>query len=105
MPRKSDADQRQPQAAADLHVNHGQGDGDAGLGFQDLVEEAVARVVVFTCVPAQPFLEEQAGIQTLERVVVGRRWGEFCADRVGELVQPFQIMRNVEVRLFFLGDQ
>src|SRR5207237_431285 len=63
---QSDAQDFQADAAADLHDEHRERDRDAELPVEDVVEAAVARIVVVVGVTAEALLVEQELAQPLE---------------------------------------
>ena len=65
---QSDAQDAQPHAPADLHHEHGQRDGNPEPAVEDVVETAVARIVVVLAVAAEAFLFEEELAQPVERL-------------------------------------
>jgi len=63
---QADAQDFQADAAADLHDEHRERDRDAELPVEDVVEAAVARIVVVVGVTAEALLVEQELAQPLE---------------------------------------
>src|SRR5579863_4769906 len=66
MPRKSDAHHRQPETARNFHVDQRQRDGDALFAIEYIIEEAVARIVVFLLIAGEHLLLEQVRVQSLD---------------------------------------
>ena len=62
MPGKANPPEREAEPAANLNVNRGQQDGDAGVPLQHVIQKAVARVIVVLLISTKLFLFEQAAI-------------------------------------------
>ena len=65
----------QPGAARDLEVHHREADGDAGAAVEDLVQEAVARIVVVLPVAAKPELVVEVLVERAQGGVEGHAGG------------------------------
>ncbi len=63
MPGKGHAGERQADAPADLHVDDGERDRDAGLAVDHVVEIAVARVIVVARIAHEAEIAEQELVQ------------------------------------------
>src|SRR6184192_2084176 len=88
---------RQPEAAGHLDEDHRKGDRDAGAAVQDVVQEAVARVVIVLGVAAEPARAEEM-IADGQRDVLGRHPGaDAGAGGVGERLEPGEVTLGLEV--------
>src|SRR5690606_29710030 len=97
-----DALEPESRAAPDVHVDDRQRDGHAGASGEDVVQEAVARVVVVGEVAREPLLVEEVLAKRLKvrQEVAPRRLPLHTrARRVGELLEARQRRPDVERRV------
>src|SRR5262249_9498929 len=95
--RKSDSIQGDAEAPADLDGDDGERDGDSRAAFEDVVQEAVARVVVVVPVAAEaPFPEEVAG-EEARGGVGSAAGGQTRSQAVGERVERAERSGGIEV--------
>ena len=97
MAGKSDALDREPAAAPDLHVDDAQGERDSQASLEHFVQEAVARVVVVRLIAAEPELVEQVRVHAADPAFRDRPGWQTRLDALGEAVEHAQIAALVEV--------
>ena len=98
MPRQTDAGKRKPGALADRHRDRGQADRDAHAPFEDLVEIAISRVVVFTLVAAKSHFVEEIPAQSLN--LVGEMPAQIRLDFARHRGQFIEVRFDVQKREF-----
>src|SRR5262249_30538050 len=93
----------QRETATELDGQDGEGDGDAEFAVEDVVQAAVAWIIVVLGVAAEAFLLEQKSPQSLQTLARIGKSGRFRTP--GERVEPTKRGRRVEGRMLDLGDE
>src|SRR5204863_8806841 len=92
------------EALADFQIENGQGDGNPGAALHDLVQIAVARIVVIDQVAREAHLVEQVIVQR-EHPLLGK--GVVCnapLDGDRDAVELGQVLGDVEIGVDVLGE-
>ena len=105
VPGQADAVDRQSGAAAYVEINDGEGNRDADLALQHLVQKAVARVVVVPEVAAQPVFLEETGIEARNDAVRLQLHPQAARNRFRHAVQAPQAGIDIQLGIAFQGDQ
>lgn len=99
MPREADPMSGQAESGRDAEQEHAERDRDTSAPIEDVVQEAIARVVVVVAVATKlQFLEKIPG--DLERGLMGwQRLPDACPQGIGVGFDPRQVGSWVEVRV------
>ena len=103
--RKRDAEEVEPGAPADLEVNQRERDRDAEAAFQHVVEKRVARVGVVVAIARKAGPHEQEVRQRLHPLDRVFGLAQCALRRASQRRQMLEVVRDVEVGIFLLGDQ
>ena len=96
---------RDVAAPAHLHRQHGQADRDAEPPLQDLVEEAVARVLILGGVAAEALVLQEEAEQRGRLGRVLARAAQARPHLIGEAIEGAQVHRHVQIFILRLGDE
>ena len=105
VPRQTDADKGKAETAAGFHEHNGKRDGDAGAAVEDVVQEAVARIVVALPVAAKAERLKKVAAQRCEerRRVAGVSGAPGCLP--ADFIQLGEVGRRVERGILRAGDE
>ena len=103
MPRHADSGNREIQPPGYLDVNSGKGDGNSDSPVEDVVEEAIARIVIVLRVASESVGLKESGIDLLDSG--DRRVGrtQFPLDGRCNSIEQIQIGAQLELRIFLTG--
>src|SRR5262249_7611381 len=104
MPGERYALERQADAAADFHVKDCKRDRDAGLALDDLVQIAVARVVVVVGVAPEAEVVEEELVQRDDGLLDGGPLREAGTRAQRHALDLAEVALDVEARIGVLGD-
>ena len=102
---EGDAEEVEPGAPSDLEVDHRERDRDAEAALQHVVEKRVARVAVVVAIARKAGAHEQEvgeRLHALDRVL---GLAQRALRRAPQRRQMLEVVRDVEVGIFLLGDQ
>jgi hypothetical protein len=102
--READPVDGQPEPSPDFDQDQREGDRDAEAPIQDVVEEAVPRIVVLLGVAPEPLLLEEELAQAMEPVERAAPPAERLGPR-GQAVQSPQMLPDIQGRVLRPGDQ
>ena len=105
MTGKGHAHERQAETASDFHVDDGQGDGNAALAVQHLVQVAVARVVVIFHVAGEALLHEQELVEGYQGIFEPGLRRQALLHAGGELINLAQVGLDVQAGVFLDRDE
>src|SRR2546427_8180384 len=104
MPGERNAFQIEPEAFADFQIENGQGDGNPGAALHDLVQVAVARIVVIDQVAREAHFVEQVVVQR-EHPLLGKGVArEALLDGNRDTVELGEVLGNVQIRVNVLSE-
>ena len=105
VPGHPDSQQRHLETPADLHVNDGEGYGNAHAPFENLVEVAVAGVVVVVRVAPETYIVEEMladYVDAVQRIVIVQ---QLARNGSGETLEREQFALYVQLRILRRGQQ
>ena len=105
VPGQADAVDRQTGAAAHVDIDDGEGNRDADLALQHLVQKAVARVVVVPAVAAQAVFLEETGIEAGNDAMRLELHAQAARNRFRHAVEALQAVIDIQIGIRFQGDE
>ena len=90
--------------SGDLHIEDGEGDGDADFSVNYIVEEAVTGVVILFLVAAEAFFVEEDVVEGLDGGHDGVVGG-VGADALAEVFDYLEVVGDIKVRVLGMGDE
>ncbi len=98
MTRQIDPEHRHRQAPPDLHIQHGQRDGDAGAPFEHLIQATVAWVEEILLVAMEAQLSEQIALRGLDEVSAIVEVAQPVSEARSEFIQLVQKRLRRQIR-------